>query len=114
MVSSDKPTGYAFLGELSDSIVDQVSIEAAQPDLDLGILRELAPKTVVLGVVDLSDPQAETPQVVAERIRAALDHLPPERLVAAPDCGMKYLPRELAFAKLQAMAAGAALVRDER
>jgi 5-methyltetrahydropteroyltriglutamate--homocysteine methyltransferase len=114
MVGQDKPTGYAFLGELSDSVADQISIEAAQPDLDLGILRELAPKTVVLGVLDLSAPEAETPQVVAERLRAALAHLPPERLVAAPDCGMKYLPRGLAFAKLQAMVDGAAIVRAER
>ena len=110
MVGTDKPTGYAFLGELSDSVADQISIEAAQPALDLGVLRELAPKTVVLGVLDLSDPVPETPEVVAERLRAALQHVPPERLVAAPDCGMKYLPRDVAFAKLQAMVAGARLV----
>jgi 5-methyltetrahydropteroyltriglutamate--homocysteine methyltransferase len=114
MVGPDKPTGYAFLGELSDSIADQISIESAQPDLDLGILRELAPKTVVLGVLDLSAPAPESADVVAERLRAALAHLPPERLVAAPDCGMKYLPRDLAFAKLQAMVDGAAIVRAEQ
>jgi 5-methyltetrahydropteroyltriglutamate--homocysteine methyltransferase len=83
MVDPDKPTGYAFLGELSDSIADQISIESAQPDLDLGILRELAPKTVVLGVLDLSDPAPETADVVADRLRAALSYLPPDRLVAA-------------------------------
>jgi 5-methyltetrahydropteroyltriglutamate--homocysteine methyltransferase len=114
MVDPDKPTGYGFLGELSDSAADQISIESAQPDLDLGILRELAPKTVVLGVLDLSDPAPETPDVVARRLRAALAYLPPERLVAAPDCGMKYLPRDLAFAKLRAMVDGAALVSAER
>jgi 5-methyltetrahydropteroyltriglutamate--homocysteine methyltransferase len=114
MVGPDKPTGYAFLGELSDSVADQISIESAQPDLDLGILRELAPKTVVLGVLDLSAPAPETADVVAERLRAALAYLPPERLVAAPDCGMKYLPRDLAFAKLQAMVDGAAIVRAEQ
>jgi 5-methyltetrahydropteroyltriglutamate--homocysteine methyltransferase len=114
MVDPDKPTGYAFLGELSDSVADQISIESAQPDLDLGILRELAPKTVVLGVLDLSDPAPETADVVADRLRAALAYLPGERLVAAPDCGMKYLPRDLAFAKLQAMVDGAARVRAEQ
>src|SRR6185312_13236412 len=113
-VDPDKPTGYAFLGELSDSQADQISIESAQPDLDLGILRELAPKTVVLGVLDLSDPHPETAEQVAERLRAALAHVPAERLVAAPDCGMKYLSRDLAFAKLRAMVEGAALVRAER
>jgi 5-methyltetrahydropteroyltriglutamate--homocysteine methyltransferase len=114
IVDPDKPTGYAFLGELSDSAADQISIESAQPDLDLGILQELAPKTVVLGVLDLSDPTPESPDVVAQRLRAALAYLPPERLVAAPDCGMKYLPRDLAFAKLRAMVDGAALVSAER
>lgn len=114
MVDPDKPTGYGFLGELSDSAADQISIESAQPDLDLGILQELAPKTVVLGVLDLSDPTPESPDVVAQRLRAALAYLPPERLVAAPDCGMKYLPRDLAFAKLRAMVDGAALVSAER
>lgn len=114
MVASDKPTGYAFLGELSDSIADQISIEAAQPKLDLGILRELAPKTVVLGVLDLSDPAPETPEVVAGRLRAALAYVPAERLIAAPDCGMKYLPRAVAVAKLEAMVQGAAIVRDAR
>jgi 5-methyltetrahydropteroyltriglutamate--homocysteine methyltransferase len=104
---------YDFLGELSDSTVDQISVEAAQPRLDPGQLAELSPKVVVLGVLDLGDPHVETPETVAGRIRAALAHVPAERLVPAPDCGMKYLPRALALAKLQALSAGAARVRAE-
>lgn len=108
-----KPVGYSFLPELADCTADQISIEAAQPQLDLGVLRDLAPKTVMLGVLDLASPEAETPELVATRIRAALKVLPAERLVPAPDCGMKYMPRELAFAKLKALADGAAIVRAE-
>jgi 5-methyltetrahydropteroyltriglutamate--homocysteine methyltransferase len=108
-----KPVGYSFLPQLADSMADQISIEAAQPKLDLGVLDDLAPKTVLLGVIDLNDPNAETPQVVAERIRAGLKHLRPDKLIPAPDCGMKYLPRPLAFAKLKALSEGAAIVRGE-
>jgi 5-methyltetrahydropteroyltriglutamate--homocysteine methyltransferase len=108
-----KPVGYSFLPQLADSVADQISIEAAQPKLDLGVLKELAPKKVLLGVIDLNDPNAETPQAVAERIRAGLKYLPADRLIPAPDCGMKYLPRTLAFAKLQALSQGAAMVRAE-
>ena len=104
---------YEFLGELADSSDEQISVEAAQPRLDLGQLSELTPKTILLGVLDLGDPQAETPEHVADRLRAALGHVPAERLVAAPDCGMKYLPRSLAFAKLRALSAGTALVNAE-
>ncbi len=104
---------YEFLGELSDSIADQISVEAAQPRLDPGQLADLSPKVVALGVLDLGDPQVESPQLVAERIRAALAHVPADRLIAAPDCGMKYLPRARAFAKLQALSAGTARVRAE-
>jgi 5-methyltetrahydropteroyltriglutamate--homocysteine methyltransferase len=104
---------YEFLGELADSRAQQISVEAAQPQLDLGQLSELAPKTILVGVLDLGDPEAETAEVVAQRIRAALAHVPAERLVPAPDCGMKYLPRSLALAKLHALSAGAALVRAE-
>ena len=111
VVKTQKPSGYSFLPELAASDAQQISIEAAQPRLDLGILRDLAGKTVMLGVIDLSDPDVETPEQVAARIRAALQYLPPERLVVAPDCGMKYLPRETAFGKLQAMCAGARLAR---
>ncbi|MGZ4349482.1 MAG: uroporphyrinogen decarboxylase family protein, partial [Solirubrobacteraceae bacterium] len=104
---------YEFLGELADTSAQQISVEAAQPQLDLGQLSELGAKTILLGVLDLGDPEAETPEVVADRIRAALRHVAAERLVAAPDCGMKYLSRPLAFAKLQALGAGAALVNAE-
>jgi 5-methyltetrahydropteroyltriglutamate--homocysteine methyltransferase len=104
---------YDFLGELSDSVAQQISVEAAQPRLDLGQLGELGPKVVVLGVLDLGDPHVETPQQVAERIRAALKHVPADRLVPAPDCGMKYLSRSSAFGKLKALAHGARLVQAE-
>ena len=109
----DKPSGYSFLPQLAGSRATQVSIEAAQPKLDLGVLRELAPKGILLGVIDLADPKVESAEAVAARIRAALAHVGPERLVAAPDCGMKYLPRPVAFGKLKALAEGAALVRRE-
>jgi 5-methyltetrahydropteroyltriglutamate--homocysteine methyltransferase len=109
----DKPRGYAFLAELEDAAADQISIEAAQPKLDLAILRALPSKTLMVGVLDLADPSVESAAVVAERIRAALEHVPPERLIATPDCGMKYLPRATAFAKLEALGAGAALVNAE-
>jgi 5-methyltetrahydropteroyltriglutamate--homocysteine methyltransferase len=112
IVGSDKPTGYSFLTPLADSCADQISIEAAQPGLDLGVLVDLAPKTVVLGVLDLADPQIETADEVANRIRAALTHISPDRLVAAPDCGMKYLPRDVAYGKLCALVEGAKMVRD--
>lgn len=108
-----KPAGYAFLAELAQCRADTISIECAQPRLDLGVLRELAPKRVMVGVLDLSDPAVETVDVVASRIRAALQFLPAERLVPAPDCGMKYLPRAVAFGKARALADGAAIVRRE-
>jgi 5-methyltetrahydropteroyltriglutamate--homocysteine methyltransferase len=110
----DKPAhGYAFLAELEASSAKQISIEAAQPRLDLGILRALRTKTVLVGVIDLNDRNVETPHQVAMRIRAALEVVPAERLIATPDCGMKYLRRDVAFGKLQALVAGAALVRAE-
>ncbi len=112
-VVHDKPTGYSFLAELEGSKAQQVSIEAAQPKLDLSVLKSLPSKTIILGVIDLSDMSVETPQVVADRIRKAFDYVPPERIVVAPDCGMKYLPREVAFGKMQAMVQGAAIVRKE-
>jgi 5-methyltetrahydropteroyltriglutamate--homocysteine methyltransferase len=108
-----KPTGYTFLPQLSDTIAQQISIEAAQPKIDLGVLRDLAPKKVMLGVLDLNDPEIETPQKVAERIRAGLKFTTPDKLLPAPDCGMKYLPRATAFGKLKALADGAAIVRAE-
>ena len=109
----DKPSGYSFLGQLAEARASQISIEAAQPRLDLGVLRELAPKSVMLGVIDLGTNAVETPEQVAERIRAALRYIAPEKLVVAPDCGMKYLEREVAYGKLVALARGAAIVRKE-
>ena len=103
----EKPSGYSFLPELERCAARAVSIEAAQPKLDLSVLAALPSKTIVLGVLDLGDPGAETADVVARRLEAALAHVPAERLVAAPDCGMKYLARELARAKLRALGDGA-------
>jgi 5-methyltetrahydropteroyltriglutamate--homocysteine methyltransferase len=109
----DRPGQYAFLPELSECVVQQISIEAAQPNLDLSVLGTLPGKTIILGVLNLGDLRVETAQEVADRIRAALRSVEPERLIVAPDCGMKYLPREVAFGKLQAMVEGAAIVREE-
>jgi 5-methyltetrahydropteroyltriglutamate--homocysteine methyltransferase len=109
----DKPSGYSFLSELESCKAQQISVEAAQPKLDLNVLQALPSKTIILGVIDLADMTVETPLLVADRIRRAMAYVPAERLVVAPDCGMKYLPRMIAFAKMQAMAAGAALVRRE-
>jgi 5-methyltetrahydropteroyltriglutamate--homocysteine methyltransferase len=109
----EKPSGYSFLPQLADTTAAQISIEAAQPRLDLAILKELGDKKVMLGVIDLGTHEVETPQSVAERIRAGLKYVPADRLLVAPDCGMKYLPRDVAFAKLQSLAQGAALVRNE-
>ncbi len=112
-VVHEKPSGYSFLGELEQSKAQQVSIEAAQPKLDLAVLKDLPSKQIILGVIDLADKAIETPQVVADRIRKAFDYVKPERIVIAPDCGMKYLPREVAFGKMKAMVEGAEIVRDE-
>ena len=109
----DKPAGYTFLSELADSTAQQISIEAAQPNLDVGILANRSNKQVVLGVLDLSTPAVETAEQIAQRIREGLRFVSAERLVAAPDCGMKYLSREVASAKLSALADGAAIARRE-
>ena len=109
----DKPAGYSFLSEFERSAVDQVSIEAAQPRLDVAVLRQLPSKTIVLGVIDLAEPAVETPVEVAERIRSAIAFVPPERIVVAPDCGLKYLPRAIAYGKMCAMVEGARMVREE-
>jgi 5-methyltetrahydropteroyltriglutamate--homocysteine methyltransferase len=109
----NRPGQYAFLTELRECVVKQISIEAAQPNLDLSVLRHLGNKTIILGVLNLGDMEVETPEKVAERIRSALHHVEPERLILAPDCGMKYLPRDVAFGKLCALVNGARLVRRE-
>ena len=103
----EKPSGYSFLPELDRCTATAISIEAAQPRLDFGVLASLPSKTIVLGVLDLGDPTPETPGIVARRLTAALAHVPASRLVAAPDCGMKYLTRNIAFAKLRALVDGA-------
>jgi 5-methyltetrahydropteroyltriglutamate--homocysteine methyltransferase len=109
----ERPEGYSFLGELAGVRCDQVSIETAQSNLDDAVLEELPGKTIILGVLDLDDHAVETPETVAGRIRRALPYKGVGELVAAPDCGMKYLPRESAFGKLRSLVAGARLVRDE-
>jgi 5-methyltetrahydropteroyltriglutamate--homocysteine methyltransferase len=109
----ERPEGYSFLPELAACSCDQISIETAQSGLDLGVLSDLADKTIILGAIDLSTPEVETPEVVAARVRRAFDRVPPERLVIAPDCGMKYLPRESAEGKLRSMAGAARILRAE-
>jgi 5-methyltetrahydropteroyltriglutamate--homocysteine methyltransferase len=108
-----RPSGYSFLPELAGSPVQQVSIETAQSNLNCAVLEKLPGKTIILGVLDLSDMAVETPDTVAARIRRALPHVPAERMVVAPDCGLKYLPRDVAFGKMRAMVQGAAIVRAE-
>lgn len=109
----DRPSGYSFLPELADSPAHQISIETAQSGLDLGVLSDLAGKTVILGVLDLSDPAVEDASVVAGRVRRAFPYVGPDRLVLAPDCGMKYLPRASADGKLRSLAAAARALRAE-
>jgi len=109
----DRPSGYPFLAELNDCAATHISLEAAQPRLDPEVLRALPDKVVVLGVLDLGTEEVETPEVVAERLRRALDVVEPAQLVVAPDCGMKYLPRARAFRKLRAMVDGAQIVSKE-
>ncbi|MEJ8569944.1 5-methyltetrahydropteroyltriglutamate--homocysteine methyltransferase [Microbaculum marinum] len=106
-----KPSSYDFLAQLADCRAGQISVEAAQPNIDLAILESLPGKDIILGVLDLSTPEAETPDLVAQRIREGLEHVAAERLIPAPDCGMKYLSRRLAFEKLRALSEGAAIVR---
>ncbi|RZT84230.1 5-methyltetrahydropteroyltriglutamate--homocysteine methyltransferase [Pseudonocardia sediminis] len=108
-----KPSGYSFLPELAGCVCDHVSIESAQPDIDLGVLADLSGKTVALGVIDLSTDDVEAPEVVADRVRRALRHHRPEKLVLSTDCGMKYLTRAAADGKMAAMVAAAAVLRDE-
>ena len=106
----DKPTGYSFLGQLAELAAPQISIEAAQPASTSRCCRSCRAKSVMVGVIDLGDRDVETPEQVAERIRAALKFVPAEKLVVAPDCGMKYLPRNVAYGKFESLVAGARLV----
>ena len=108
-----RPSGYSFLPELADCRCSQVSIETAQSNLDTSVLRQLGDKKILVGCIDLSDPNVETPDVVSARIRRALAHVAPERVILAPDCGMKYLPREVAQGKLRAMVEAAKVLRRE-
>ncbi|HEY1240773.1 MAG TPA: uroporphyrinogen decarboxylase family protein [Bryobacteraceae bacterium] len=108
-----RPPAYSFLTELADTPVKQISIETAQSKLDCSVLERLPGKTIILGVLDLSTHDVESPETVAARIRRALPFITPDRLVIAPDCGLKYLPRDVAFGKMRAMAEGARIVRSE-
>jgi 5-methyltetrahydropteroyltriglutamate--homocysteine methyltransferase len=112
-VIHERPTGYSFLPELAGCGCKQVSIETAQSNLDTSVLRQLAGKQVMVGCLDLSDMAVETPEVVAARIRKALQHIAPEQVILAPDCGMKYLPRDVAQGKLASMVAAAQQLRRE-
>jgi 5-methyltetrahydropteroyltriglutamate--homocysteine methyltransferase len=109
----ERPEGYNFLPELADTALDEISVETAQSELDCSVLAKLPGKTVILGVLDLSVREIETPETVAARIRRALPYVPADKLVIAPDCGFKYLPRDIAYAKMEAMVAGAKIVRQE-
>jgi len=109
----DRPAGYSFLPELADCSCVQVSIETAQSKLDCAVLARLEDKKIILGVIDLADPMVETPETVAARIRRALPYVAAENIVVAPDCGMKYLPRDVAFGKMRAMVEGARIAREQ-
>ncbi len=109
----ERPEGYSFLPELSSADVQQISIETAQSNLDTKVLETLPGKTIILGVLDLSNHAVEEPEVVAARIRKALPHIDASRVIVAPDCGLKYLPRDVAFGKMKAMVEGARIVRAE-
>jgi 5-methyltetrahydropteroyltriglutamate--homocysteine methyltransferase len=109
----ERPSAYSFLPQLKGCRARQISIETAQSKLDCAVLKELPEQKIILGVLDLSTPDVETPQTVAERIRRALVHRSPEDIIVAPDCGLKYLPRDSAFGKMKAMVEGARLVRAE-
>jgi 5-methyltetrahydropteroyltriglutamate--homocysteine methyltransferase len=108
-----RPSGYSFLPELQHCTCNQISIETAQSNLDCSVLTELAGKTIMLGVIDLSDMQVETPYQVATRIRRALPFINPRNIIVCTDCGMKYLPRDVAYGKMKAMVDGACIVRQE-
>jgi 5-methyltetrahydropteroyltriglutamate--homocysteine methyltransferase len=108
-----RPEGYSFLPEFAGCSCKQVSIETAQSNLDTAVLAKLPDKKIMVGCIDLSDMTIETPQKVVERLKKALKHVKPENVIVAPDCGMKYLPREVAYGKLKAMVEGAKILRQE-
>lgn len=112
-MTKDRPEGYSFLPQMAGCLCDQISIETAQANLDTSVLETIRGKTVILGVINLGDMTVETPEIVAHRIRRALPHVDADKIVVAPDCGLKYLPRDVAFGKMKAMADGAAIVRAE-
>ncbi|NNE87683.1 MAG: 5-methyltetrahydropteroyltriglutamate--homocysteine methyltransferase [Silicimonas sp.] len=112
-MTKDRPEGYSFLPQFKDCHCNQVSIETAQSNLDTSVLEHLRSKKIILGVLDLKDPNVESAELVASRIRRALPHVDAENVIVAPDCGLKYLPRDVAFGKMKAMADGAAIVRSE-
>ena len=112
-VIHQKPSGYSFLPEFAGCACHQVSIEAAQPNLDCSVLATLKNKKVLLGCIDLNDMKVETPEKVVERVKRALPHIAKENVILAPDCGMKYLPREVAFGKMKAMVEAAQILRSE-
>jgi 5-methyltetrahydropteroyltriglutamate--homocysteine methyltransferase len=109
----DRPEGYSFLPELAGCSADQISIETAQSGLDLGVLEDLSEKTIILGVIDLSDHEVESVETVTHRVRRAFDHTSPDKITIATDCGMKYLPRASAEGKMRAMAGAAGVLRAE-
>lgn len=113
IIHGERPKGYDFLAELAATSVQQLSVETAQPRLDPAELAPLAQKHVMVGTLDLNDPAVETPEAVAERIRRAMTEVPADRIIVAPDCGLKYLPRDVAYGKMKAMVEGAAIVRGE-
>jgi 5-methyltetrahydropteroyltriglutamate--homocysteine methyltransferase len=113
LVAGRPAQGYSFLTEFTGSPVKQISIETAQSNLDCSVLKTIPQQTIILGVLDLSTTEVETPQIVANRIRRALPFIDPARVVAAPDCGLKYLPQDVAFAKLKALVDGTKIVRAE-
>ena len=112
-LTKNRPEGYSFLPQMKHCTCDQISIETAQANLDTSVLEELRGKTIMVGVLDLADHTVETPEVIAARIRRALPYVDADKIVVAPDCGLKYLPRDVAFGKMKAMADGAAIVRAE-
>jgi 5-methyltetrahydropteroyltriglutamate--homocysteine methyltransferase len=109
----NKPAGYSFLPEFAACSCKQISIETAEPKLDCSVLTKLPGKKIMVGCIDLSDEKVESPQTVAARVKRALEFIPPQSVILAPDCGMKFLPRESAFGKLQAMAEAARMLRKE-